>query len=387
MPQTPYLCIFTQMSAEIDINSSMINWAITRAGIRPEELAASFPKVTEWLTNKSKPTIKQLEDFSNKVHVPFGYLFLPAPPQENLPIPFFRTAGRRSNIVSLDLFDTVMSVQRRQDWLVEYLKDQGTEPLPFGGKFNAKTSYSTIVQDMRDTLGLTPDWAVNFSTYQDSLNHLAERIEETGVVVIFNGIVENNTHRALRVDECRGFVIMNEFAPFLFINAADSKAAQLFTIIHELAHIWLGKSAGFDFEKLLPADDPVEILCDQVAAEFLVPENLFLREWDRTQNIDTIARRFKVSRLVVARRALDLKKISKATFYQYYNSFTASEHQKKADSEGGNFYATQRKRLGRRFARYIDNAVKESKLGYLEAYRMTGLTGKTYTRFMSELHQ
>lgn len=375
------------MSAGININVGMLNWAITRAGIRPEELAATFPKVTGWLNNTTQPTIKQLEEFANKVHVPFGYLFLPTPPQESLPIPFFRTAGRRSNVVSIDLFDTLMSVQRRQDWLVEYLKDQGAEPLPFAGKFRTNTSYRTIVRDMREILDLQPDWAAGFSTYEESLNHIAQKIEEIGVTVIFNGIVDNNTHRALKVEECRGFVIMNDLAPFLFINAADSKAAQLFTIIHELAHIWLGKSAGFDFEKLLPADDPVELLCDHVAAEFLVPHDLFEGEWNRSHNIDTIARRFKVSRLVIARRALDLQKISKSDFYQYYSSFTASEHQRKADSDGGNFYATQRKRVGRRFALYVDNAVKESKLSYVEAYRMTGLNGKTYSRFMSELHQ
>ncbi len=55
----------------------------------------------------------------------------------------------------------------------------------------------------------------------------------------------------------------------MFINNSDGKAAQMFTISHELAHIWTGHSAGFDFRELLPANDPVELLCDKVAAEFL----------------------------------------------------------------------------------------------------------------------
>lgn len=375
------------MSAGININVGMLNWAILRAGIRPDELVSTLPKVSGWLNKTSQPTIKQLEEFANKVHVPFGYLFLPGPPKESLPIPFFRTTGKRSSLISLDLFDTLMSVQRRQDWLVEYLGEQGAEPLPFAERFTAKNSYQTIVKDIRETLDLRTDWVMDLATYEESLSLIAHKIEEIGITVIFNGIVENNTHRALKVDECRGFVLMHKLAPFLFVNAADSKGAQLFTIVHELAHIWLGKSAGFDFEKLLPADDPVELLCDQVAAEFLVPQELFEAEWKRNKNIDAIARRFKVSRLVTARRALDLQKISKREFYLYYNTYTAYEHKKKKDSEGGgNFYATQRKRVGRRFALYVYNAVKENKLSYMEAYRMTGLNGKTYSRFMSELH-
>lgn len=95
--------------------------------------------------------------------------------------------------------------------------------------------------------------------------------------MVFNSVVENNNYRAITVDECRGFVIVNPYAPFMFVNAADGKAAQMFTITHELAHVWIGKSAGFDNDKLLPANDPIEILCDQVAAEFLVPETVFLR--------------------------------------------------------------------------------------------------------------
>lgn len=92
-------------------------------------------------------------------------------------------------------------------------------------------------------------------------------IEDKGIITVFNGIVENNTSRPIPVDECRGFV-WDEMAPFMFINNADWKSAQMFTIVHELAHIWTGHSAGFDFRKLQPADDPIEILCDKVAAEF-----------------------------------------------------------------------------------------------------------------------
>jgi Zn-dependent peptidase ImmA (M78 family) len=109
---------------------------------------------------------------------------------------------------------------------------------------------------------------VILKTWQEAQDHLIKHVEDKGIITVFNGVVENNTSRPIPVDECRGFVLVDEIAPFMFINNADYKSAQMFTIVHELAHIWTGHSAGFDFRKLQPADDPIEVLCDKVAAEF-----------------------------------------------------------------------------------------------------------------------
>ena len=144
--------------------------------------------------------------------------------------------------------------------------------LPFVGKYNGINNVPAIVNDIRQTLELSENWASQLGTWEEAQNHLVETIEDKGIITVFNGVVENNGYRKIPVDECRGFVLVDDIAPFMFINNADSKSAQMFTIVHELAHIWTGHSAGFDFRKLQPADDPIEILCDQVAAEFLVPE-------------------------------------------------------------------------------------------------------------------
>ena len=212
-----------------------------------------------------------------------------------------------------------------------------------------------------------------------------KRIEETGIIVVFNGIVANNTHRVIPVEECRGFVLVDEYVPFMFINNADAKTAQLFTIVHELAHVWLGKSAGFDFRQLLPSDDPIEQLCDQVAAEFLVPEALLRTHWTSVADIRKLATKFKVSKVVVARRALDLGLISRPTFFQLYDTYMAEFATRKQRQEpGGNFYYTARKRISRTFAAYVDSAVKTDRLLYRDAYKLTGLSGKTYETFVAE---
>jgi Zn-dependent peptidase ImmA (M78 family) len=373
------------MATEININPTMLTWAIARAGYVVDEFLEKFPNVKKWVEQIKKPTVKQLEDFANRVHIPFGYLFLQEPPKENIPFPFFRTGNTQTHQVSINVYDTILILQRRQDWLTEFLLENETKPLSFVGKYNTDTQFETIVADIRNTLNLTPDWASGFATFEETLNFITKKIEEVGIIVNFNGIVENNTHRVIPVTECRGFVLVNEMAPFLFVNAADAKAAQLFTIVHELAHVWLGKSAGFDNENLLPANDPIEKLCDQVAAEFLVPADSFRQLWANSAEINKLARYFKVSPIVIARRALDFGKLSKAEFFQFYNQYMEGVRLKKeSQGSGGDFYATARKRISVSFAAYVNQAVKQNKLLYRDAYKITGLRGDTYQNFVAK---
>ncbi len=372
------------MRTEINVNSNMIAWAISRAGYELQVFTEKFPKVQQWLEGERKPTVKQLEDFSKKVHLPFGYLFLPEPPKEKLPIPFFRTNNSQATSVSLNVYDTILLMQQRQDWLKDYLTEKEFDKLPFVGKFLNQNNVQQIVADIRNTLGLQENWASDFKTWQEAQDHLIKHVEDKGIITVFNGVVENNTSRPIPVDECRGFVLVDEIAPFMFINNADYKSAQMFTIVHELAHIWTGHSAGFDFRKLQPADDPIEILCDKVAAEFLVPENTFNQVWLENQSIKYASRFFKVSEIVIARRALDTGKISKKKFFEFYEEYSNREFIKKeSQGDGGNFYATTRKRLSITFASHVNNAVKSGKLLHRDAYKLTSLKGDTFQTFFN----
>lgn len=373
------------MRTEVNINANIITWAITRAGYELQEFTRKVPIVQKWIQGEKKPTVKQLESFSKKVHLPFGYLFLTEPPKEKLPIPFFRTNNPQATDVSVNVYDTILLMQQRQDWLSDYLKDNEFRPLPFVGRFKNRQNVSEIVDSIRKTLGVQENWASGFETWKDALDNLTHKIEETGIIMVFNGIVENNTSRPIKVEECRGFVLVDEMAPFMFINNADGKAAQMFTIVHELAHIWTGHSAGFDFRKLQPANDPIELLCDKVAAEFLVPENSFNTVWRETSTIKYAARYFKVSEIVIARRALDTGKITRKQFFDFYEEYSNREFAKKENqSSGGDFYATTRKRLSMTFAAHINNAVKSGKLLYRDAYKLTSLKGDTFQTFFTK---
>ena len=375
------------MNTGVNIKPDIITWAIQRAGYELQDFAAKFPSVTDWLEDRKQPTVKQLEKFSHKVHLPFGYLFLAEPPIERLPIPFFRSnqRGRANQNVGVNVYDTIMLMQQRQGWLRDYLEDNDYESLPFVGKYPNNQNVAEIVADIRRVLGLENEWASSFQKVETAVDHLTQKIEDAGIIVVFNGVVENNTSRPIKVDECRGFVLVDEIAPFMFVNNADGKAAQLFTIVHELAHIWTGHSAGFDFRQLLPANDPTEILCDKVAAEFLVPEASFSRIWSERADIVYVAKHFKVSQIVIARRALDMGKINMTSFFNFYNNYINQlQYKKESQASGGDFYATTKKRLSLTFAARINQAVKTNQLLYRDAYKLTSLKGDTYKKFFDK---
>lgn len=375
------------MSTRVEnINKELIEWAIIRNGNDLQEFYAQNPNVERWTKGERFPTVKQLESFTHKVHVPFGYMFLPKPPQEEIPLPFFRSANRNpTNKVSLNVFHTIQIIKDRQNWLTEYLEELDFPKLQFVGKFSVNDNYKVIVNDIRKVLNIENDWASRYNNWEQALDFITNQIEDAGIIVTYNGVVGSNTHRVIDVKECRGFVLVDERAPFLFINSADAKAAQMFTLIHELAHVWLGKSAGFDMDKMLPADDPVEVLCDKVAAELLVPEVYFLKKWETTQDFKYLSKIFKVSPIVTARRALDLNLITRSQFFSFYNNYI-EEYKAKKDrlGSGGDFYATAKKRVSLRFAAFVNNAVKDNQLLYRDAYRLTNMKGDTYNKFVTE---
>ncbi len=373
------------MAERINIDANMLTWAIARAGNDVSEYTIANPRIQDWLDGTKQPTVKQLEDFSKKVYLPFGFLFLPEPPTEELPIPYFRSQGTEQGNVSINVYDTIQLILQRQSWLKEYLMESGFDSLSFIGSHKDSTNHIEIASSIRQHLGLSENWASEHNTWQEALNHLSEVVEDKGIITVFNGVVDNNPYRPISVDECRGFVLVDEYAPFMFVNNADSKSAQMFTVAHELAHIWTGKSAGFDFRKLQPANDPNEILCDKVAAELLVPESSFTKFWSVNMSFRNAASYFKVSEIVVARRALDLNEITKKQFFEFYEEYIQRDFAKKGKSKGGDFYATARKRVSVTFAAHIENAVKSGQLLYRDAYKLTSMKGDTFNNFFTQL--
>jgi Zn-dependent peptidase ImmA (M78 family) len=376
----------------ININPELIRWAIERSGRSLETLARYLPRIGRWESGEAQPTLKQLEKLARKTWTPLGYFFLAEPPEEKLPVPDFRTAGdepvRRP---SPNLIDTLHTMQRRQAWMRDYLVEMEHERLSFIGSAKTSENIEAVAKNIRRELGMSDGWASRISSWTDALRVLREAAEGAGVLVVINGVVGNDTHRKLDPAEFRGFVLADDYAPLVFINGSDARSAQMFTLAHELAHLWIGEGGIFDLPEMQSGGDRREVFCNRVAAEFLVPAAELRRFWPNANReagpFQAIAREFKVSPIVAARRALDLGLIDQPRFFEFYRAYQTDERRKAAKAKGGgDFYNNQNVRLGKRFARAVMLAAKEGRLLYREAYSLTGLQGATFDKYAKELN-
>ncbi|MCL5999730.1 MAG: XRE family transcriptional regulator [Chloroflexi bacterium] len=382
---------------DVTFQPQVLRWARERAGLTDEALAGKLrvapAQVQRW---EQTGTLKlsQAEKLATVTHTPLGFLFLAEPPDDRLPIPDYRTVDdapvRRP---SPDLLETIQAMQRRQAWMRDFLIEEGETPLPFVGSATTQDQPRAVAAAMRKTLGVQNGWADAVSTWSGAVLLLREKIEAARILIVINGVVGNNTRRKLDPNEFRGFVLSDPYAPLIFVNGADAKSAQMFTFAHELAHLWLGADGVSDLDPLQPQPvqrAPLEQFCNSVAAEFVVPEQELRERWAEAQKQDEpyqfLARCFKVSPIVTARRALDVGLIPREAFFDFYNRYVEDDRRTQAARKsGGNFWNTQNVRIGRRFGTAVVRAAKEGRLLYQQAYQLTGLRGKTFDQFARNL--
>lgn len=372
------------------VKPELLRWARERVGRRVEEFGERFKKLAEWEHGEAQPTFKQLEDFAKATHVPFGYFFLPEPPEESIPIPDLRTIrNQQISRPSPDLLDTIHAMQRRQAWLREELIECEAESLDFVGSARTTDDPQGVGREMRRMVGLDDGWAEAVRTWREAVGELRRAIEELGVMAVINGVVGNNTHRKLDVKEFRGFALSDDYAPLVFVNGADAKSARMFTLVHELAHIWLGESALTDTDLTSRPLQEIESWCDRAAAEFLVPARELKACWPDVRHeeaaFEVLARRFKISPIVVGRRAMDLRLVSRETFFAFHEQYSARERRQRSDSGGGDFYNNQNTRVGEVFATQVIRAAKGGRLSFKEAYDLTGLRGGAFQEYAKRL--
>lgn len=360
----------------VEVKPELLRWARVRSRIEPEALVARFPGLEAWERGERRPTLKQLEDFANATHAPLGYFFLPEPPVEQMPIPDLRTiADQRLERPSPDLLDTIHLCQQRQEWYRDFARSIGMDALSFPGSLRETTEVQEAAEAIRGEIGFDLDERRKIPTWTDALRRFVELADAAGVMVMVSGIVASNTHRKLDPDEFRGFALADPYAPLVFINGSDTKAAQMFTLAHELAHIWLGQSAVSDTQPSeLPAHR-IERWCNEVAAELLVPLRVFVHEYDRgaelQDEMQRLARRFKVSTLVILRRMRDAG-LAAARFREAYESEVV-RLLAIAKLSGGNFYLTLGARASKRFTRALVSSTLEGRSSFTEAFRLLGV--------------
>ncbi len=364
----------------VAVRPEMLRWAVERAGLVPDDLQARFTKFPEWLEGEVHPTLKQLENFAKVVHVPIGYLFLPEPPEEALPIPDFRTLeGRQLAQPSPNLLEMIYACQERQSWYADFARLYQDPELDFVGSSTLQTSPEAVARKIRTTLGFSVEERRDCGTWTDALRMFNRQADQAGILVMTSGVVFSNNKRPLDVDEFRGFALVDRSAPLVFINGSDSKSAQMFTLAHELAHIWLGASALSNASAApLAGFRREEVWCNKVAAELLAPlaavRAELLEDEALEHTLSRLARHFKVSTLVILRRLLDAGALDRARFNTAWRSEIQRLREiKQKSGGGGDFYRTTLSRVSHRFTRALVVSTLEGQTLYRDAFRMLGV--------------
>lgn len=382
--------------ASVHVKPEIINWILQT--VQFENIAGSaIDLLYKWQSGEKTPTFNQVEDISKKINIPFGYFFLDKPPVEECPIIEYRTVD--SAIIaepSRNLVDTVDLMTDIQEWMAEYAVENGQEELEYVGSAAGVTDALSVAEDIRKKLDIQVDWYRDRRNVEESFRFLKRKMENLHVLVMMSGIVGNNTRRKLNVDEFRAFTLVNKYAPLIFINSCDGDNGKLFSILHELAHVWVGENSFYNAPINANSENRgVEKLCNAVAAEILVPTHIFLENWDSSHGeiqdkLEKMAKSFRCSRFVVVRKALDCGKITQKTYEQIITELVDKfrkwqEAQEEDKRTGGDYYRNLASKIDRNFVTALARSASEGKTQYTEVYRLTNTNRKTFERLLKEI--
>ncbi len=371
---------------ELTLNPDLLQWARERARLTRDDLAQKMglvvKRVEEW-EDSGKIKADWTQRLADKTHAPYGYLFLQSPPEEKLDIPDFRTLDDKGvGGPSVELIDTLDLAILRQDWYRDHLIREGFEALPFVGSISHAMPVLAAAAHIRATLHLGTELRSKAKNWEEALRTMISRVEEHDILVMRSGVVGSNTNRTLSTDEFRGFALADEYAPLIFINSTDFLGAQMFTLMHEVVHIFLKASGVSNLKDTYSSDHRTERFCNQVAAEALVPAEELRHAWlaykHQQDPVVALVRYFKVSNMVMLRRLRDVDLMGQQEFNQrvaQLKALFAAIKQKRKDEKksGGDFYATQQSRASKRYTRALVASTLVGETPYREAFKLLGL--------------
>ncbi|MCX6271028.1 MAG: XRE family transcriptional regulator [Bacteroidetes bacterium] len=383
------------MADKAFITPNVLKWARESARISLETAAAkvSVPseRLKEWEEGESQPTIRQAQILARAYKRPFALIFLPDVPRDFQPLQDYRKMGSKS-LGTASIF-IMREIRQKQTWISEVYEENKEEKLPFVGRFDITANPNQVAEDILRTLGIVP------AAYKSDnpISEWISKAEAKGIFISRTSFIHSRLK--LDSDEIQGFAIADPYAPFVFINSDDWNAPQLFTLVHELAHIWIGKS-GISNDISPEIEDrgkfhPVELFCNEVAANALIPlaiiSNLEKSTFSSSREVFKIAKVLGISSFAFLVRALNLKLISanlylkmKAEADLEFKAFLIREEEKRAkqkesDKKGGpNYFLLQLNRNSRLFTQTVLDAFRG---GFIEPTQASNLLNVQVNKF------
>lgn len=368
------------------ITAAVMTWAIDQSGRSREDLAdavdATINDLAEWESGKSLPTFDQAVQIADCLGIPLGYLFLSTPPKRKVQVPDKRTLDGGAPL-SANFRQLLSDVLVRQEWYRQHVLDAGGKPLSFIGSATSSDDVQLVAADIRKVIKLSPEDRRNgVYSWSDYLTRLSERAEGARILVMRSGVVGNTT-RTIERTEVQGFALADPIAPVVYVNSSDFVAARIFTLAHEIAHLWLGQSAITNPDQGEAPLDATETFCNRVATEVLLPQRAFPTVWKQTppnDRVNALVRKYWVSARVVLRRARELGLIGVDEYLALREEALAAESAKPRKVTP-DYYRTAVARAGRRLTNAVVSEVAKGAIPITEGASLMSMSINTFAEF------
>ena len=383
------------MADKAYITPNVLKWARESARMVEETAAAkvsvTVDRLKEWEVGISRPTIRQAQTLAKAYKRPFALFFLPEVPRDFQTLQDFRKSGSKS-LTTSSIF-IIREIQQKQTWISDVYSENQEDKLAFVGRFSMKDNSQVVAQDILTTLKINP---ASYKT-NTPIKEWIDAAETNGIFVSRASFI----HSRLKLDseELQGFAIADPHAPFVFVNSEDWNAPQLFTLVHELAHIWIAET-GISNEVELEIKQkgkfhPVELFCNEVAANALMPKEIVLsfdvESFQTSKDVFKIAKQLGVSSFALLVRALNLGIISAPVYqklkkqadieYAEYLKREAEKKSKQKEKEkpgGPNYFLLQLNRNSRLFTQTVLDAFRG---GFIEPTLASNLLNVQVNKF------
>lgn len=373
------------MAVGVKIKPEVLRWAIEKSDKNVTDLREKFKNIEEGLEHSTQFSITQIDKLSRELHIPFGYFMLNEPPEEKIELLKYRTIENLENDKpSRDLVDTIKEMKLKQDFMKEILVEDGFSPLNFINSITIDTNVREAAQKIRDVLRLELDW--NYKN-KKTFSTLRKSVSDSGILVMQNGVVGNDTKRILDLSEFRAFVMIDEYVPLIFLNTKDSESGRTFSLCHELVHIWLGTDELYNANTFNNSQSSLEErYCNEVAAELLLPQEILAEKYGHNEKlikdfVETLSNDYSISQLVVLLRMKNTKLLGNEEFkklYHYFDDEIKNNLKKKKQGEKVDYYNVKLSRMDNKFIKTVDNKAKEGRILYSEAFELIGTKGDAF---------
>jgi Zn-dependent peptidase ImmA (M78 family)/transcriptional regulator with XRE-family HTH domain len=380
----------SRSSPTAGLTPAVLKWARESANMTTADVAQRVKKAVEiieaWESGEDAPTYSQLETLAYEVYKrPLAMFFMPAPPDEPKPRAEFRSLPDTDlGHVSRETTLLIRKARAFQSALIELHGDRNpvAEPIWRQVRVNPRGDVVHQAGRVRQALGISID-DVTLQSGDDSALRLWRRAIERGGIHVFK--------ESFRQREFSGFCLWHSEFPVILINNSTTKTRQIFSLLHELAHVMCDRSgiSRFDdggIDELPPLDQTIERFCNALAGEILVPEadfavvaGDFVPNGASDEQFAVLAARYRVSRSVVLRRFVE-RGLATMDFYLAKDREWAQQRSDAVDA-GGSYYNTQGAYLSEQFLREVVSRYTRRLLTKAEAADLIGVKPRNFERF------